>query len=129
MPSRSTKDLHKDLALAYEQAKEIFRARYPELPQPFTTCTYRSNEEQTQLYAIGRTLPGKKVTNAKAGESKHNSLPSMAFDIAFIKLNNQLDWSKHLFAKYYEILKSINPNIEWGGNWNFTDLPHYELKK
>ena len=31
------------------------------------TSTYRDNESQNQLYAQGRTLPGKKVTNAKAG--------------------------------------------------------------
>lgn len=36
------------------------------------TCTYRSSEEQTQLYAQGRTKPGPIVTNAKPGESDHN---------------------------------------------------------
>jgi len=36
------------------------------------TSTYRDNESQNALYAQGRTAPGKKVTNAKAGESWHN---------------------------------------------------------
>jgi peptidoglycan L-alanyl-D-glutamate endopeptidase CwlK len=35
-------------------------------------CTLRSNKEQDDLYAIGRTLPGKIVTNARAGQSAHN---------------------------------------------------------
>ena len=35
-------------------------------------CTWRSRGEQAYLYRIGRELPGKIVTNAKAGESKHN---------------------------------------------------------
>jgi peptidoglycan L-alanyl-D-glutamate endopeptidase CwlK len=35
-------------------------------------CTRRDNKEQDALYAIGRTLPGKIITNARAGESAHN---------------------------------------------------------
>jgi len=35
-------------------------------------CTLRSNAEQDDLYTIGRTKPGKIVTNARAGESAHN---------------------------------------------------------
>lgn len=50
-------------------------------------CTYRSNAEQDALYAQGRTKPGRIVTNAKAGKSKHNvTLPdgtpsAEAFDV------------------------------------------------
>lgn len=36
-------------------------------------CTYRSAEEQAKLYAQGRTAPGRIVTNAKPGKSKHNT--------------------------------------------------------
>ena len=36
------------------------------------TCTWRSPAEQAQLYAQGRTAPGKIVTNAKPGQSMHN---------------------------------------------------------
>jgi peptidoglycan L-alanyl-D-glutamate endopeptidase CwlK len=36
------------------------------------TCTWRSPEEQEALYARGRTVPGRKVTNARAGQSAHN---------------------------------------------------------
>jgi len=37
-------------------------------------CTMRSNEEQAELYAIGRTKPGKIITNARPGQSAHNPL-------------------------------------------------------
>lgn len=36
------------------------------------TSTLRTWEEQEELYAQGRTKPGPKVTNAKAGDSVHN---------------------------------------------------------
>lgn len=36
------------------------------------TCTWRSDEEQESLYAQGRTKPGRRVTNARAGQSAHN---------------------------------------------------------
>ena len=50
------------------------------------TCTYRSRAEQDELYAQGRTKPGKIVTNAKGGQSSHNFTmggkpASLAFDI------------------------------------------------
>jgi peptidoglycan L-alanyl-D-glutamate endopeptidase CwlK len=37
-------------------------------------CTARSNAEQEELYAQGRTRPGKIVTRARGGQSKHNVL-------------------------------------------------------
>ena len=36
------------------------------------TSTYRDAESQNALYAIGRTKAGRKVTNAKGGQSFHN---------------------------------------------------------
>jgi len=43
---------------------------------------YRTPERQAELYAQGRTKPGKIVTNAKPGESYHQS--RKAFDVCFI---------------------------------------------
>lgn len=37
------------------------------------TCTHRTNAEQDALYAQGRTRPGRIVTRAKGGQSKHNA--------------------------------------------------------
>jgi len=128
MASRSKKDLNEILVDAYDKACAEFSVLYPNLPQPFLTCTYRSNDEQASLYAIGRTVKGRIVTNATAGNSAHNYKPSPAFDIAFVGLGNKLDWSKDLFEKFAEIIIKIQPLIEWGGGWKFVDRPHFQLK-
>jgi peptidoglycan L-alanyl-D-glutamate endopeptidase CwlK len=128
MPSRDLKDLDSKLVNAYNLAKGIYANRFPNEPQPFITCTHRSNEEQNQLYAIGRTVKGKIVTNAKAGQSKHNSYPSKAFDIAFIGLDKKLNWNKKYFKMFADIVKEVEPSIVWGGNFkSIPDAPHYEL--
>lgn len=36
------------------------------------TLGYRTYAEQMKLWTVGRTVPGKKVTNARGGESQHN---------------------------------------------------------
>lgn len=35
-------------------------------------CTLRSDAEQDQLYRVGRDVPGRILTNARAGQSLHN---------------------------------------------------------
>jgi len=127
MASRKTEDLEPILADALSKAKQQWAIAYPSLPQPFQTCTYRSNEEQNQLFEQGVKDPKKKVTNAKGGESPHNYLPSKAFDIAFLTLDKKLDYSQDLFKKFWELIKVIEPRIEWGGLWKFKDSPHYQL--
>lgn len=88
MASRDQKDLLPELQKKWALMKSrMMQAGY----QPLLTCTYRSNEEQDRLYAQGRTSPGKIVTNAKAGQSKHNKKPSEAFDIAII-VDGKLEW-------------------------------------
>lgn len=85
------------------------------------TSTYRDFESQDALYAQGRTLPGKKVTNAKAGESYHNF--RCAFDFAPIQ-NGKVDWSNiALFERCGEIAESVG--LEWAGRWKrFKELAH-----
>lgn len=96
--------------------------------KPFLTCTHRSNQEQARLYAIGRTVPGRKVTNAKPGQSKHNKLPSLAFDIAFKNPGGSLNWDVSLFRLFAEKIKKIEPRIKWGGEFRtFKDNPHFEI--
>ena len=99
------------------------------------TCTYRNLEDQTVLYAKGRTAPGPKVTNARAGESKHNatladgSPASEAFDIAIME-HGKIDWdiSNPKWHKAGMIGKSLG--LEWAGDWvSFKEYPHFQLKK
>lgn len=126
MPSRKIEDLVKELQDAWRVALVAYVTTYPEQPQPFITCTYRSPEEQLELYAIGRTKPGTIVTQLKSG-SKHNTNPARAFDIAFQK-DGKLVWDKKHFIRFASVIKSINPAIEWGGDWKkFKDYPHFQI--
>lgn len=94
----------------------------------------RSFEEQEKLYAIGRITNGKKVTNAKAGQSIHNY--GLAVDICLI-INKKIaswdtvkDWDNDKVADWYECVKIFAKHgWDWGGNWKtFKDLPHFEKK-
>ena len=85
------------------------------------TSTYRDAESQNALYAQGRTLPGKKVTNVRGGDSFHNH--RCAFD--FVPLvNGKAVWDDaKLWAKCGALAESVG--LEWGGRWKrFTDKPH-----
>lgn len=131
MASRKIEDLHIDLQAVVNYGISEFKRLYPTKPQPFVTCTNRSDIEQNELYAQGRSKGklGAIVTNAKAGESPHNFKPALAFDLAFKKANGLLDWNTKLFIDFNKIIQSKYPNkITFGGDFKFKDYPHYELK-
>lgn len=98
----------------------------------------RTFDEQNALYAIGRTSPGRKVTNAKGGQSIHNYGLAVDFVLMHDKDNNgtyeeiswdinkdfdedkQKDWDEVVFV--FETF-----GFSWGGNWRtFKDYPHIE---
>jgi RHS repeat-associated protein len=81
---------------------------------------FRTYAEQDALYAQGRTALGNIVTNAKGGFSNHNF--GLAFDIVGItngKMDYNLDW---------KTLSTLGKSkgFEWGGDWKFKDMPHFE---
>jgi len=91
----------------------------------------RTFEEQDALYAIGRTKPGKKVTNAKGGQSNHNF--GIAIDFCLIIDGKEVSWDLKKdydgdkIADWMEVVKVFrNAGYEWGGLWKFTDNPHFE---
>ncbi len=86
------------------------------------TSGLRTWEEQTKLYNKGRTSPGKRVTNAKAGQSYHNY--GLAFDVVEIK-NGKAIWNNPNWQRIAAIGKSLG--FEWGGDWKFTDKPHFQM--
>lgn len=71
MSSRNLSDLRQDVHQMCEKHIELCAAQSINL---LVYCTYRSNQEQDELYAQGRTTPGKIVTNARGGESQHNKI-------------------------------------------------------
>lgn len=84
----------------------------------------RSYAEQNALFAQGRTKPGRRVTNAKGGESNHNF--GIAFDIGVFEGRKYLGESPA-----YDVVGLIGTEIglEWGGHWtSFADKPHYQLR-
>jgi peptidoglycan L-alanyl-D-glutamate endopeptidase CwlK len=73
MSSRNLADLRQDVRQMAEKHIELCKEQKIDL---LVYCTYRSNEEQDELYAQGRTKPGKIVTNARGGQSQHNNVDS-----------------------------------------------------
>jgi peptidoglycan LD-endopeptidase CwlK len=86
MPSRKLEDLH---PLVVERARQFVELAQADGIEILVTSTLRTFEEQAELFAIGRTKPGKKVTNAKAGESWHNF--GLAFDVVPL-VNGKAVW-------------------------------------
>jgi peptidoglycan L-alanyl-D-glutamate endopeptidase CwlK len=93
----------------------------------------RTIQEQEALYAQGRTLPGKKVTNAKGGQSYHNF--GLAIDFALVIDNKTIswdlkkDWDGDKIADWMEVVSVFTKaGWEWGGTWKFQDNPHFEKR-
>lgn len=85
------------------------------------TSTYRDAGSQNALYAQGRTTPGAKVTNAKAGQSWHNW--RCAFDFVPV-VNGKARWNDlKAFERCGELAESVG--LEWAGRWTtFKELAH-----
>lgn len=114
------------------------------------TCTYRSSEEQDELYARGRTKPGRKVTWVKGGGSRHNEVDgygkpaSTAFDVVPIR-GGKLVWGTsgdgldddptdddtddlELWERVGILGEAAG--LEWGGRWQRSkDRPHFQLPR
>ena len=89
------------------------------------TQTLRTIDRQNKLYAQGRSIPGKIVTNAKGGQSYHNF--GVAFDFAIME-KGRIDWDirNKKWGEAEKIGQSLG--LEWGGAWaSFPDLPHFQL--
>ena len=91
---------------------------------------HRSQEAQTKAYNEGKS-------QKQYPDSKHNSMPSNAVDVA----PYPIDWEDrdrfHYFAGYVmRTAKDLNVNLRWGGDWDndtelkdnsFDDLVHFEI--
>lgn len=96
------------------------------------TQTLRTIAEQDALYAQGRTKPGKRVTNARGGQSYHNY--GLAIDFALIVDGKALsyDMAKDFdcdgLADWMEVVEVFRQfGWEWGGLWStIKDYPHFQ---
>ena len=120
--------VRKEVKQMYEEMWQALRGR----AIPRFAYTLRTFKEQDELYQIGRTKPGKIVTNAKGGQSYHNY--GLAFDLVLIIDGKEASWDmitdfdgdrKSDWMECVEIAKSYG--FEWGGDWaKFKDNPHFQ---
>lgn len=151
MASRDIKDLAPELQVRYNRFHDRCRRDPWMLRNGITillTCTFRSEDEQERLYNQGRTTPGRIVTNAKAGRSKHNAktregVPAAeAFDIVPLRHGkpvwgtagdgideNDVDDA----LDDLEVWERVGAHgeavgLQWAGRWTkFREFPHFEL--
>lgn len=129
----------KRIELLHPNLRNEVKTMYEEICEALTgraVCrfshTLRTDKEQDELYAQGRTKPGKKVTNAKGGQSYHNY--GLAFDIVLIIDGKEASWDTlkdfdgDKVADWHEVVKIAKKyGWAWGGDFvSFKDAPHFE---
>ncbi len=95
----------------------------------------RTYAEQNDIFAQGRTRPGKIVTNARAGQSNHNF--GIAWDVGIFtaegKYIDDLVDAKKMTSKSvdaeYKKLGALGKTLGlfWGGDWSKPDFPHFQM--
>jgi len=110
MASRSLLDLNQQTRI---RAEEFLSKCKDQGLNILIYCTYRSPEEQDELYAQGRTKPGKIITNAQGGESLHNH--RCAFDFVPLVFGKPAWNNSALYLKAGTIAESVG--LEWSGRW------------
>lgn len=132
------------IALLHPKLREEVTNIYNEIQVALTgnaicrfAYTLRTFAEQDILYAQGRTTPGKIVTNAKGGQSMHNF--SLAVDIVLLvdkdkngtfesaSWETNVDFDGDGKSDWMEVVAIFKRyGWEWGGDWKFTDMPHFQ---
>ena len=126
---------------------EVMKAAITDSPYDFRiTDGARTTEEQFALYQIGRSKPGRIVTNCDGKKFKSNHQIKAdgyghAVDIfpcgviengVYRKFTSEEGYDEKklkLIANHIlAVAKSKNINVEWGGVWKMHDTPHFELK-
>lgn len=121
---RSEKNLATLLPNAQRKAREWLRKCREAGINVKVICGTRTYDEQAELYAKGRTKPGKKVTKARPGYSWHNF--GVAWDFVVFDEKGQPLWDSPLMDRCGRIGEEIG--LEWGGSWKrLVDKPHLQL--
>ena len=94
-------------------------------------CGHRNEREQNEAYAKG-------ASKLRYPKSKHNSLPSLAVDVAFwdgVKLSWDAKQASFLAGYILAVADEMGMEIRLGADWDrdrnitdekFVDLPHVE---
>lgn len=119
--SRSLTDL---LPVVQKKARALLAAAKAEGIDLLVTSTYRDAECQDALYAQGRTKPGRKVTNARGGQSWHQY--RVAFDVVPLFAGKAVWNDQRLWKRIGELGESVG--LEWAGRWKtFRESPHFQF--
>lgn len=131
MASRKISDLHPEM-----QPKVIkFLERCNSIGFDIVIlCTYRSWIEQEKIFSLGRSLPGKKVTESRPGASDHNTTldgrpASTAIDILPIKDGKPITQRKDpIWSLLGEI--AVDCGLEWkGSDPKYPEINHFNLPR
>lgn len=95
-------------------------------------CTYRSWIEQEKIYSMGRSIKGKKITEAMPGASGHNNTldgrpASTAIDILPMKSGKPITQIKDpIWGLLREIANDCG--LEWKGtDPKYPEVNHFQL--
>lgn len=119
-------ELHPDLQAVFLAAKSV-------IPGLIITCGYRGQAEQDEAFKSKRS-------KVQWPNSKHNSAPAKAMDLAIVRAG-KIDWNAtrnfyFLAGVVKAVAKAKGIAIRWGGDWDsdndfadqqFNDLPHFEI--
>ncbi len=85
-------------------------------------CGYRGKEEQDAAFATGNS-------KFQFPNSKHNTSPSQAIDIAPYPVDwDDIERFKRLAIVIKKCASDSGIGVSWGGDWKkFKDYPHWEL--
>lgn len=122
--SRDPAHLHPAVRRRYDKHMALLKAESIDV---ITTSTYRDNESQNALYAQGRTKPGKKVTNARGGQSWHNW--RCAYDLVPLRNGKPVWGTSGEDGKLWQRIGELGEKagLEWAGRWKtFKEFPHFQ---
>jgi len=126
---KNLNEVHPDLIRVMQEAIK-------DTPIEFTiTEGVRTTARQRQLYAQGRTEPGKILTSADgitlfSNHQKKTDGYGHAVDLYANPINvNDTKNIKIVADHILDTAKRLGVKMEWGGNWKMRDYPHFELKR
>ena len=110
------------LATCHPDLQLLVEAVAQDLPL-LVVCGHRGKLAQDAAFAT-------KASKLQWPHSRHNTSPSEAVDLAPLPLKWQ---DKKAFAALAKTVKAaalkLGLEIEWGGDWSWPDLGHYQLRK
>jgi peptidoglycan LD-endopeptidase CwlK len=117
------------LLTCHPDIQQVFR-RVIQVFDHSVLCGHRGDTRQEELYAQGRTTPGKIVTSKRWPDSKHNEEPSLAIDVAPYPIDwDDVERFAELAGHVLQVADLFNIQLTWGGHWKRKDRPHFQLRR